>query len=99
LGPIGGGDYYVILWNWQNGTSSILSKLSDAHDTPDFGPIIEWVNENNSLYGALVVRDNILSDLDRWILVLVSLPSGATQELEIDPILLGKTTSAAALGF
>jgi hypothetical protein len=77
----------------------VLAKLSDAHNTPFFGPVIEWLNPDLQIYGALVVKNSVLSDLDRWTLALVDLTDGTSTELDLHPYLLAKVTSASALGF
>eukprot|EP01102_Stenamoeba_stenopodia_P018217 TRINITY_DN6654_c0_g1_i2.p1 TRINITY_DN6654_c0_g1~~TRINITY_DN6654_c0_g1_i2.p1 ORF type:complete len:507 (-),score=96.94 TRINITY_DN6654_c0_g1_i2:95-1588(-) len=97
LAPSALGDFSVVQWSL-NGTSTVLAKLPDAHDTPFFGPVIEWVISNQ--YGALVVKNSVLSDLDRWTLVLLDLSgSNSYKELDLVPYMLAKLTSAAALGF
>jgi hypothetical protein len=81
------------------GTTKILAKLPNAHNTPFFGPIIEWINTNQTHYGALVVQNNPISDLDRWVLALIDLQTQQYKEIELSPIILAKVTSASALGF
>jgi hypothetical protein len=65
-------------WNL-NGTSKVLAELDDAYTTPYFGPIIEYITPDQSAYLALCVYDSdIDSDLDRWAVAKVDLPSMRT---------------------
>jgi len=90
------GDLSLVSWSI-NGTANVVTKLVDAYNTPEFGPIVEWIGAGT--YGALVVHDAVPTDLDSWMLVLVDLASGATTQVELTPTMLAKVTSVSALGF
>eukprot|EP00026_Physarum_polycephalum_P009532 Phypoly_transcript_09660.p1 GENE.Phypoly_transcript_09660~~Phypoly_transcript_09660.p1 ORF type:complete len:446 (+),score=48.87 Phypoly_transcript_09660:34-1338(+) len=103
LAPDELGNLNLVQWNIQ-GQASIIANYSDAHNTPFFGPIVEFINPNQSTYAALIVQNKIISDADRWTIVLNSLQSskgGITatpREIPLSPILLAKLESASAFG-
>eukprot|EP01103_Thecamoeba_quadrilineata_P000200 TRINITY_DN10164_c0_g1_i1.p1 TRINITY_DN10164_c0_g1~~TRINITY_DN10164_c0_g1_i1.p1 ORF type:complete len:463 (-),score=70.68 TRINITY_DN10164_c0_g1_i1:86-1474(-) len=97
LAPDSSGDLWIVQWSI-GGNATVLSKLTDAHNVPIFGPLVEYVNPSQTLYAALVVDDKTISDDDEWILVTYNLPNGPSTEIKITPKLDAKTSSASALG-
>jgi hypothetical protein len=99
LAPDDFGDLAVVQWSISPRNASLLSQLYDAYNTPYFGPLVEYVNTDQTLFGALVVYNSDFSkDLARWALVLTDLEHGTTQELVLWPWILAQTDSVAALG-
>jgi len=91
------GDLRLLKWDLSGGVTS-TTPLTNAHNTPFFGPIAEYVNEAQTQYAAIVVSHGVVGALDRWTLFLVDLPSMDVKEVQIDPILLAQADSVAGLG-
>jgi len=99
LAPGDMGNLNVVQWNLM-GNSTIISQLDDAYITPYFGPIIEYMSSDESVYSALLVYDSWVSeDFNRWELILVDLPSGNTQQLVLWPWISAETDSVSGFGF
>jgi hypothetical protein len=88
----------LVLWNL-NGTANVLSTLGgDAHTTPKFGPLAQYVNQEQTQIAVAFVYNGFTSILDRWVLTLVDLPSGATTELYLSPRIVAEISSVSGVG-
>lgn len=63
-------------WNYQTGNATVLNQLYDAYNTPYFGPLIEYINVQQTIYTTLVVYNTVISkDLSRWAITVTDLTS------------------------
>eukprot|EP01130_Rhizamoeba_saxonica_P019264 TRINITY_DN9911_c0_g1_i1.p1 TRINITY_DN9911_c0_g1~~TRINITY_DN9911_c0_g1_i1.p1 ORF type:complete len:458 (-),score=96.59 TRINITY_DN9911_c0_g1_i1:43-1416(-) len=95
---LGTNELSVIQWNI-HGDTKVIAELGNAHETPYFGPLAEYMAHDKSVYAAVVVHNNFLdSNYDRWSLVNVALPSGKTNVMPIYPFMMAQSDSVSGLG-
>jgi len=90
------------LYEWQldaSGAARLVASFPDAHTTPQFGPIAEALNAAKSIYTAVVVADDPISDNDDvWTVVGVNLATGQSLQKMLKPVMLAETVSVSGFG-
>ena len=100
LAPKGGeqGDFSLVMWNLM-GDAKVLATFKDSHETPKFGPESTAINSEGTQFGAMVTTRNLLSDFDRWELVLYSFVTGNVVQHDLSPWMIAKTDSVSGFAF
>jgi len=92
------GELSLFRWNLKYSNSTLVAKFGNAHQTPYFGPLVETMSGDGSLYAALVVHNGLTPSLDRWALAVVNLTTNSSKLIELDPRMIGEIDSASAFG-